>query len=159
MCSNVNMIKARVAEAIIKQLFIENNFQVFENGMERNRPEIMDKIVKKSSKVAKEIRFSPDFVVINPTNGDIFYLEVKYRYDGKFELKDIENYPYKNAHFIIVSKKDIQWITYSKLNEIKKLSGDENFKIEKSDLFKLNKESVARYKKYIEAFFCNIDQI
>lgn len=154
---NFSMIKARIAEAIIKQMFIENGFLVFENGVERNKPEIMDKIIFKNHKVAREIRFSPDFVVINPSNGDMFYLEVKYRKDGYFKLENMEHFPYTNAHFVIVSKNDIQWITFNKLKENGFLSGTENFQIENCDLFHLDKNSVAQYRKYVQTIFGNMD--
>lgn len=49
------------------------------------------------------LRFMPDFVVQSSQNGDLFYLEVKFRANGTFSFDEhYKNYPYQNAWFVIV---------------------------------------------------------
>jgi len=153
-----NMIKARVAETIIKEMFKENGYLVYENGMERNKPEIMDHVKNNNSKVSKDIRFSPDFIVVKPNSGELFYLEVKFRKEGKFTKEELPaNYTYQNAHFVIVSKSNIFWITYDQLAKGNYTSTKSVFYIENSTLFNLQPEIIERYKKYVSDFFANID--
>jgi len=155
---NYRIIKARVAEAIIKELFQQSGFYVYEYGMERTMPLIMDKIRNLDSDIANKIRTTPDFVVQNSTSGDLFYLEVKYRHNGKFTLEDLgEDYPYKNAYFIVVSHQDIQWITYERLENGQYLSENSKMYLENCKEFNLDYNLVEQYKQYAKNFFSNVE--
>lgn len=151
------IIKARVAEAIIKELFQINGYTVFEYGMERTLPNILGKIKDQDADIAKSIRAMPDFVVQNTKNGKLDYVEVKYRKNGEFGLSDlIAHYPYKNAIFIIVSKEKIQVCTFNQLHEGHYLPEKAQDLID-SNLFDLNPNSVLKYIGYVQAFFKDIE--
>ncbi len=153
-----NMIKARVSETIIKEMFKANGYLVYENGMERNMPEIMEQVKNNKRTVSIDIRFSPDFIIVKPLTGELFYLEVKFRKNGKFSIDDLpNNYPYHNAHFVIVSKNNIFWITYEQLKKGNYTSSNSVFYIENSNLFNFNIEIIERYKKYVNAIFSKIE--
>jgi hypothetical protein len=47
-----NIIKARVAETIIQELFIQNRYNVFNYGMERTMPTLIGKIYRDRSEVS-----------------------------------------------------------------------------------------------------------
>ncbi len=54
----------------------------------------------------------PDFVIQNPKDQKVYFMEVKFRASGEFKLKDLpKNYPYHNAYIILVSKAHIKCIT------------------------------------------------
>jgi hypothetical protein len=155
---NFRLIKARVAETIIKELFLDCGYQVYENGIERTMPLLMDKIKSENSEIAEHIRFSPDFVVQNNETGELFYLEVKYRKNGNFNINDLpEKFPYKNAYFIVVSKSDIQWISYELLQKGQYLSQNSRMFLENCNIFNLNIDKVLAYKKYAQDFFSNVE--
>ena len=151
------IIKARVAEAIIKELFQASGFTVYENGMERTQPELMKNMINRNSEIAESIRYSPDFVMQNSQTGELFYLEVKYRKKGYFNIKDLpENFPYENAYFIIVSQNNIQWINYKLLKEGRYLSENSKMNLENCKIFNLNSVIVKEYKEYARRFFSDV---
>jgi len=101
-----------------------------------------------NSEVAKAIRSMPDFVMQNTRNGELFYVEVKYRAWGHFALKDlIEEYPYTNAHFIIVTNRNIMHITYNELKE-----GKRPVALKTNNLFGLSAQSLKVYREYVGEF-------
>lgn len=102
---SLNSIKGRVAETIIQELFLAHEFNVFHYGMERSIPGIAQLTRKTRGPVNDRIRTMPDFVVQDPRNNRLHFVEVKYRASGKFSIEDIRgDYPWPHAYFIIVSK-------------------------------------------------------
>jgi hypothetical protein len=147
------MIKGRVAEAIIKELFLINNYYVYDYGMERTLPLAVDNVRKQKDELSRSIRHMPDFLVQQKDSGQLTYVEVKYRAKGKFSKRDIENNPYKNTCFIIISKENIQWIEYSQLEAGSALPCDETANLEYCTIFDLDKDLVEQYKGYAKDFF------
>ena len=110
-----NMIKGRIAETLIQELFLKLGYNVFRYGMENTIPGIMTLLKGIKSEVAEEIRRMPDFVVQNKT-GEVFFVEVKFRANETFKFKDLpKDYPYYNAFIILVSKKHIKCLTVEEL--------------------------------------------
>lgn len=152
-CSH-NMIKGRVAETIIQELFVANYYHVFNYGMERTLPGILSTIQMSSDEVSSAIRSQPDFVIQDRTSGELMYVEVKYRTSGCFSIDDlVDNFPYKNAHFVVVSPDRIQAIHYQELIKGFSLRSGKNRDIMKYPFFKLSQKSVNQYKEYIQEFF------
>lgn len=147
------MIKGRVAEAIIKELFQVNGYRVYDYGMERTLPHAIENVKGMQDEMACSIRFMPDFLVQHIDSGLLNYVEVKYRANGSFSLKDIENNPYKNTYFVVISKENIQIISYSELENGMVLPDNEDRNLEKCPVFKLDKKLIAKYKEYSKAFF------
>jgi hypothetical protein len=88
------MIKGRIAETLIQELFLSLNYNVFRYGMENTIPGIMELLKGVRSDVAQEIRRMPDFVIQNPETKDVYFIEVKFRASGEFRAKDLpKNYP------------------------------------------------------------------
>ena len=143
------MIKARVAETIIKELFLVCGYDVFDYGMERSLPSIIGRLNNNNSDTAMQIRKMPDFVVQTPPPGnELFYVEVKYHKYGLFPSlsDDIKNYPYTNAWFIVVSQKDIRCISYHQIIDGMKI-GSEDCLLENSKVFNLPKKTISQFKK------------
>ena len=111
-----NMIKGRIAETLIQELFLSLGYNVFRYGMENTIPGIMELLKGVKSDVATEIKRMPDFVIQNPNTNEVFFIEVKFRKSGTFKLKDLpKDYPYRNAYIILVSKRHIRCITIDEL--------------------------------------------
>ncbi|MCW0483317.1 hypothetical protein [Gaoshiqia sediminis] len=146
-------IKGNIAETIIKGLFIDSGYNVFDYGMEKILPSILEKMKGLGDAIASEIRNMPDFVVQHAATGRLDYVEVKYRKDGCFKLAKPEVFPYKNAWFIIVSKTDIQCISYADLLVEKELTSQSNRTLENCANFDLKPEMVTKYRQYCKNFY------
>jgi len=67
-----SMIKGRIAETLIEELFLSLEYNVFRYGMENTVPGIMELLKGVRGDVATNIRRMPDFVVQNK-KGDVFF--------------------------------------------------------------------------------------
>lgn len=105
----MSLIKGRIAETMVEQLFVALNWKVYRYGMEHTVPEIMrEDICNRDGFVAQTIRKMPDFVV-QDRNGNLFFAEVKFsKSEGSHEnfKKSLGGYP-RDAYIIVVSKKHI----------------------------------------------------
>lgn len=151
------MIKGRIAETLIQELFLSLGYNVFRYGMENTIPGIMELLRGVRSDVAQEIRRMPDFVVQDPRTKAVYFIEVKFRASGEFKMKDLpKNYPYENAYIILVSKKHIKCITVEELN-----SGDEITPSSKNYLgsrkeFDLDKKIIVDFCDFAIQFFSTV---
>jgi len=151
------MIKGRIAETLIQELFLSLDYNVFRYGMENTIPGIMELLKGVRSDVAQEIRRMPDFVMQNPVTKDVYFVEVKFRASGEFKFKDLpKNYPYENAYIILVSKKHIKCITVEELKEGKEITTTSQNYLGKRKEFDLNKEVIIDFCKFATQFFENV---
>lgn len=151
---NLNSLKGRIAEQLIQDLFIQNGYNVFNYGLERIHPSLSKMISFNNHKTSKELRYMPDFVVQSTLNGDLFYLEVKFRANGEFRFDEhYENYPYKNAWFVIVSPYKTQCMHYRLLIKGKAITADTNYILSKVKSFHFNEESLNEYSEYAKLMF------
>lgn len=112
----INLTKGKIAETIVEQMLITCEFDVHRFGMENSVPNFPYSIYKTESMIGKSIRSMPDFVVVDPWEGDVHYVEVKYRKNGYFNYKKLgENYPYPNGFLILLSKNGINGISVKEL--------------------------------------------
>lgn len=148
------MIKGRIAETLIQELFLSLGYNVFRFGMENTIPGIMDLLKGVRSDVATEIRRMPDFVMQNPRNKEVYFIEVKFRANGEFRLKDLpERYPYENAYIILVSKKHIKCITVKELQDGLEITpGSHNYLGNRKE-FDLDKEVIIDFCNFAIKFY------
>lgn len=152
-----NLIKGRIAETIIEELFLSLNFQVFKYGMENTIPGIMDLLKGVKDEVAMEIKRMPDLVVYK--DGQANFIEVKFRANGCFKLKDIDkkgDYPYQNALIVLVSKKHIKCISFKELEAGKEITETCRNYLGSRKEFDTDKEKIIEYCKYAVKFFENV---
>jgi hypothetical protein len=152
-----NLIKGRIAETLVEQLFLSLGFQVFKYGMENTIPGIMDLLKGVKDEVAMEIRRMPDLVVYK--DGKAHFIEVKFRASGTFQLKDIDknkDYPYQNALILLVSKKHIKCISYLELAEGKEITQTCRNYLGSRKEFETDKEKIIEYCQYAVKFFENV---
>lgn len=149
-----NMIKGRIAETLIQELFLQLKYNVFRYGMENTIPGIMDLLKGVKSEVANEIKRMPDFVVQNPNNNEVYFVEVKFRANEKFSFSDLpKNYAWENVYFIVVSKKHIKCITYHELSEGKEITPDSRNYLGNRKEFDLDKDVIVAFCDFAVKFF------
>lgn len=155
--SPLNTVKGRVAETIIQELFLANGFNVFHYGMERSIPGIAQLTRKTNGAVRDRIRTMPDFVVQDPRNHKLHFVEVKYRASGAFGIEDIKgDYPWPHAYFIIVSKEHIKCLTYKQLTAGKVIAPTcNNLLIKRVDLG-LDRVSIVEFGQMAKKFFTGV---
>lgn len=147
-----NMIKGRIAETLIEELFLSLGYDVFRYGMENTVPGITKLLMGVRNEVADNIRRMPDFVV---KRGDkVFFVEVKFRASEIFSIKDLpENYPFENCYFIVVSKKHIKCITYGELKKGEKITPEDKKYLGNREEFDLNKKIIIDFCDFALLFF------
>lgn len=148
------MIKGRIAETLIQELFLCLGYNVFRYGMENTIPGIMELLKGVRSDVAQEIRRMPDFVIQNPKTKDVYFVEVKFRSSGEFKFKDLpQNYPYTNAYIVLVSKKHIKCITVGELIEGKEITPTSHNYLGNRKEFDLDKDVIIDFCDFAIQFF------
>ncbi len=154
------MIKGRIAETIVEELFREMGFRVFRYGMENTIPGIIPQIENgQQNAVSMRIRQSPDLVVYKEKKA--YFIEVKYRSCEKFCLKDVEKdceYSYPNAFFVVISKKHIKCISYKELKSGESISPDNlHFLLGKRPEFLAEHQLIMKFLKESRMMFEAID--
>lgn len=153
-----NMIKGRIAETLIQELFLSLGYNVFHYGMENTIPGVMELLKGVRSDVANEIRRMPDFVIQNPKTNEVFFIEVKFRKSGEFLRKDLpKDYPYSNAFIILVSKKHIKCIAVKELEEGKKITPTSRNYLGDRKEFELDKEVIKAFCLFAVQFFEGVE--
>lgn len=148
------MIKGRIAETLIQELFLSLGYNVFRYGMENTIPGIMELLKGVRSDVAQEIRRMPDFVVQNPTSKEVYFVEVKFRANGEFRAKDLpKDYPYTNAYIILVSKKHIKCLTVEELLIGKEITPETKNYLGNRKEFDLDKDVIVDFCNFAIQFF------
>ena len=152
-----NKIKGSIAETLIQELFLTLDYNVFRYGMENTIPGIMHLLKGVRSDVANDIKRMPDFVVQNPDNGNVYFIEVKFRASGEFTQDNLpKNYPYTNAFIILVSKKHIKCISVAELLEGKSITPDCKNYLGNRKEFDLNREIIIEFCAFAVKFFENV---
>lgn len=152
-----SMIKGRIAETLIQELFLSLGYNVFRFGMENTIPGIMELLKGVRSDVAQEIRRMPDFVIQNPKTKNVHFVEVKFRASGEFTIKDLPRYyPYTNAYIILVSKKHIKCLTYEELEAGEEITPSSRNWLGGRKEFDLDKEVIKDFCDFALKFFENV---
>ena len=152
------MIKGRIAETLIQELFLSLGYNVFRYGMENTIPGIMELLKGVRSDVAEEIKRMPDFVMQSPKTKEVYFVEVKFRANEQFSKSNLpKDYPYENAFIILVSKKHIKCITVAELKEGKEISPTSHNYLGNRKEFDLDKEVIIDFCKFAVLFFENVN--
>lgn len=150
----LNSLKGRMAEHLVQDLFIQSGYNVFNFGLERVMPSLSKLLSMNNQKTSRELRFMPDFVVQSTVNGELFYLEVKFRADGYFAFDDrYADYPYQNAWFVIVSPDKIQCMHYKRLRAGYTIRPDSKYLLTKVKSFHIDPAILAEYEDYARQIF------
>lgn len=152
-----NMIKGRIAETLIQELFLSLGYNVFRYGMENTIPAIMTLLKGVKTDVANEIKSMPDFVIQNPRNNEVYFVEVKFRASGTLTRKDIpKDYAWGNAYFILVSKKHIKCITFEELERGEEITATSRNYLGSRKEFDLDKDTIVEFCDFALLFFIGV---
>ncbi len=147
------MIKARIAETLVEELFLSMEWGVFRYGMENTIPGVMKLLRGVRSDVAENIKRMPDFVVQDKQR-NVYFIEVKFRANETYNSDDLpKDYPYDNAFFIVVSKKHIKCITVPELREGKEISPTSRNYLGSRKEFDLDKDTIIQFCEFAVRFF------
>ncbi len=151
-----NMIKARIAETLVEELFLSMEWSVFRYGMENTIPGVMKLLKGVRSDVADNIKRMPDFVVQDKQR-NVYFIEVKFRANEEFSLRDLpKDYPYENAYIVVVSKRHIKCITVPELREGKEISPSTRNYLGSRKEFDLDKDTIIQFCDFAVKFFDNV---
>ena len=144
------MIKGKIAETLIQQLFLSHKYSVYYYGMEY----AMQGLAATRSVVYDRIRSMPGFVVQHRLYKETYFVEVKFRKDGSFSEKDLDkDYPYDDALVIVVSKTDIKCLSVRELRQGWEITPECNNNLADRTEFQLRKDVVNDFCKFAETFF------
>lgn len=151
------MIKGRIAETLIEELFLSLGFNVFRYGMENTVPGVMELLKGVRSDVADEIRRMPDLVVQDNKSRNVYFIEVKFRASGEFKRKDLpKNYPYHNALIVHVSKKHIKCISFEELERGEEITPTSRNYLGNRPEFDFDKQIIKNFCEFAIKFFENV---
>jgi hypothetical protein len=143
-----------VWQTLIRELFLSLGYNVFHYGMERSVPGIANLLKQTNTPVAREIRSMPDFIIQDPRKNEVYFVEVKYRANETFSIKDLpKDYPWSNAYFIIVSKRHIKCITYAELEKGKEITDRTRNYLSQRKEFELDKDTIIAFCQMAVKFF------
>ncbi|MEQ9285399.1 MAG: hypothetical protein RIG77_00745 [Cyclobacteriaceae bacterium] len=153
-----NVIKGRIAETIVEELFKELGFQVYKYGMENSIPGIAELLRGVKDEVAMSIKKMPDFVIFKDKKAH--FLEVKFKKDEKYTIDHIDkngDYPFHNALILVVSKKHIKCISYQELADGKEITPKCRNYLGNRKEFDTDRDTIIEYCKYALQFFETVD--
>lgn len=156
-----NLVKSAITETIVKNLFLLEGYNVHKYGMESSIPQMLGCLHSVTSETATHIKSMPDLIVQTSDLKEVYFIEVKYRSNGKFSMSDLkkyEDYPFKSTYFVILSKKSIKCITYSEMSRGFYIDekNDKYHLIDREE-FHFNENIYNEYIDLMERLFCNIE--
>ncbi len=114
------IIKGRLAEAIVRCMFEDLGFEVIPYGYEHTCPTIARKSNLIKGDVKNLIRKAPDFIIVDKEN-NAHFIEVKYRKNGTYNKEP--DYPFRDCYIIFLTDKYIGIEQYKNLSDEATLTG------------------------------------
>jgi hypothetical protein len=150
------MMKGKIAETLIEQLFLSHKYTVFRYGMEYTMPALSSSLKNMQPGMAERFKNMPDFVVQHRIDKETYFVEVKFRADGCFSGRELDkNYPYDDALVIVVSKDSIKCLSVRELRLGEVISAEcDNYLTDRAE-FQLRKDVVEDFCDFARRFFEN----
>lgn len=150
------MIKGKIAETLVEQLFLSHKYTVFRYGMEYTMPAMAASLKSMQPQMAQRLKSMPDFVVQHRLYKETYFVEVKFRADGCFSGKDLDkDYPHDDALVIVVSKDSIKCLSVRELRQGLQITADcHNYLSDRAE-FQLRKDVVEDFCDFARRFFEN----
>jgi hypothetical protein len=149
------MIKGKLAETLVEQLFLSHKYTVYRYGMEYTVPALADTLKSIPNEMSAHLlRNMPDFVVQHRLYKETHFVEVKFRANGCFSENDLDkDYPYDDALIIVVSKRHIKCLSVRELRQGWGITPECNNYLAYRAEFQLRKDVVIDFCKFAERFF------
>ena len=158
------LLKGRIAENLMQELFLSEGYQVFKFGIENNLPYLLQQIKGMGSHQALSLRVAPDLIIFEPISKGIHYVEVKFCSNGVYNLNpkiNLDTYIacYPNTIFFIVSKHGILEVGIEQFRESRKidLTDQENL-ISNRSIFNLRPKVIEQFEKMSLHLLSNISR-
>jgi len=148
-------LKGNIAETIVEHMLQYSGYKVYRFGYERTLEKLKDiKLLKSFEK--KKITYMPDFVIVGE-NGDIHFVEVKYRERGMTDYRDrqkIENLgkTWPDARLIIVSLISPHF-SISRVKEF--IKTHKLYNLGEDKFIKIDKDILKRYENLVIKYYKN----
>ena len=147
-----NVVKGRIAETLIEEMFKKSGYQVYRFGYERlleNICQLKQELVDSST--FERIRSIPDFLVVDP-EGNVQLIEVKYRSSGEILPEELKKYAYfwEEARIILVTPKE----PHFRISYIKRFCEDGKLYNLQNDKFtKIHPEIIREFSRVVQRYF------
>ena len=147
-----NVVKGRIAETLIEEMFKKSGYQVYRFGYERlleNVSQLKQEIV--DSNTFERIRSIPDFLIVD-SKGNIQLIEVKYRSSGEILPEELEKYAYfwEEARIILVTPKEPHFrISY--INRFCK--NGKLYSLEEDKFTEIHPDIIREFSKVVKRYF------
>ncbi|MBC7085309.1 MAG: hypothetical protein H5T43_02925 [Methanomethylovorans sp.] len=152
-----NMIKGKIAETLVEELFKYLGYNVFKYNITDSVPGGMQLLKGIRIDAAANIKTMPDLVIQHPHNGEVYFIDVKFRKNETLTFNDVgPDYPYENCYFIVVSKKHIKCITYDELKEGKEITPSSRNYLGNRKEFELDKDVIIKFCDFAVKFFDSV---
>lgn len=146
-----NMIKGRIAEAIVEEMLKESEYKVYRFGYEGLLQNLTQTDKMNSNTVSEKIWSMPDFIVIDK-DGKASFIEVKFSKDGRISgrwKRRVENH-WSDGRLILVTLEE----PYFRISSIGAfLRSGELRPIEKDNFIRIDKKLVDKYSFFVEKYF------
>lgn len=147
------MIKGKVAETLVEQLFLAHNYAVYRYGMAYTAA-AGDSLNSLQQQVAARTRDMPDFVVQHRLYRETYFVEVKFKADGCFSEKELDkNYTQQDALIIVVSARHIKCLSVRELKQGWAITPDCSNHLSGRTEFQLRKDVAEDFCNVAESFF------
>lgn len=159
-----NFIKGDIAEGIVSSLFRALSYQVFANGIETTRPELLilrQKNLIDGLSIRKDF-LQPDFIMVREHDanrrGGRFDIEVKYSRHGQIETEKLLRYA-EDTHFVLLDTQNFWSVSKSAVKllsrqEEKYLAFGQFCRLEDDTVFAFTpeeKDKILQHKDYLVA--------
>jgi hypothetical protein len=142
-----NLIKGRIAECIIEEMFKRARYKVYRFGYEANLQNLTQNSrgLKHRDNINKIVKEAPDFII--ERNGLIDFIEVKFRSSGKWEVP--KDYFWKDGWILLVMPEP----PYFKIGDVRELlRGDPYIPLKNEKDFKIDAQLIDSFSKYVRRF-------
>ncbi|MBI2650070.1 hypothetical protein HYX04_02025 [Candidatus Woesearchaeota archaeon] len=147
-----NVVKGRIAETLVEEMFKKSGYMVYRFGYEailenlsQNRRELQE------SDTLEKIKSIPDFLVVSP-NGSVQLIEVKYSGSGSIQKSKLNKYAefWKEARILLV----IPDKPHFKINYIENfLKTEKMFPLENDRYTKIDSKIIERFSEVVKQYF------
>jgi len=151
------LIKGKIAETLIHQLFENSNYYVYRFGMEYTIPGIVDLRGKEKCKELAIISRTPDFVVRHKETNKVNFVEVKYCSSESFDILNFkEKHPPLETLVVVVSAKHIKCISLAELLKGQRITPTCKSYLGDRSEFVLSNELIKEYCQLAYKFYGNL---
>lgn len=142
-----NMIKARIAETIVEEMFRRSGYQVYRFGYESVLQNLVQNKnrIDKGHDVGQTVAHMPDFLVVRDNIPD--FIEVKYRKSGKLNVKRLQSWSQGRVLLVFPFP---PYFKISRVEEFKKTG--KLYDLDKDRFIPISKKIIGKFIPLVEKY-------